>query len=201
MQRLTSRNAPSAIDGTALFEARLAASTTGRTASARTAFAHANAALASWVEGGEGLDRGLLCALNGVVRGLGAPSTLRRDSTTLDGYACPGPAAIAPLLEAMHSAVDERSRTVHVIAGAGLVYQWLATVHPFDDGNGRTARLAVDLVLARAGLPPACIDGSGAAHVAVRPENAVHVTPRFAVEVILRGLERTEELLWPRVGA
>src|SRR4051794_7232419 len=37
----------------------------------------------------------------------------------------------------------------------------LVGVHPFNDGNGRTARLLMNLVLARAGYPP----------VAIRPED------------------------------
>ena len=32
---------------------------------------------------------------------------------------------------------------------AGLAHLWFATVHPFDDGNGRIARAVADMALAR----------------------------------------------------
>ena len=37
---------------------------------------------------------------------------------------------------------------------AGRVYISIATVHPFDDGNGRTARLAADWILLQHGWLP-----------------------------------------------
>lgn len=37
---------------------------------------------------------------------------------------------------------------------ATVVHAWLAHVHPFDDGNGRTARVIANLELARHGYPP-----------------------------------------------
>lgn len=40
---------------------------------------------------------------------------------------------------------------------AGLAHHQLVAIHPFIDGNGRTARLIMNLVLLRAGYPPAII--------------------------------------------
>lgn len=37
---------------------------------------------------------------------------------------------------------------------ATVVHAWLAHIHPFDDGNGRTARVLANLELARHGYPP-----------------------------------------------
>jgi Fic family protein len=36
-------------------------------------------------------------------------------------------------------------------------HAWLVAIHPFADGNGRTARLLMNLVLLRAGYPPVVI--------------------------------------------
>ncbi len=43
------------------------------------------------------------------------------------------------------------------VALAALAHHRLAAIHPFIDGNGRTARLIMNLVLLRAGYPPAVI--------------------------------------------
>lgn len=44
---------------------------------------------------------------------------------------------------------------------AATVHAWLAHVHPFDDGNGRVARLLANIVVGSAGLPPLIIRVSG----------------------------------------
>ena len=42
----------------------------------------------------------------------------------------------------------------HPVAEAARVHHGIAAVHPFSDGNGRTARLAMNLTLLRGGFPP-----------------------------------------------
>ena len=46
---------------------------------------------------------------------------------------------------------------METVALAALAHHKLAAIHPFIDGNGRTARLIMNLVLMRAGYPPAII--------------------------------------------
>jgi hypothetical protein len=188
------RPPPETVNGAAFAEARLAASSSGASAEARIAFGRANALVAEWVSAGSPLD---LAALNAAVEGR-APA-FRRTPTTLDGFACPSPDAIPQLLAPMAAAVVARSEDVHPIAGAGLLYQWLISVHPFEDGNGRTARLAVDHHLGLAGLPPACIRPTVADFVAIRPWDPPRTRERtdHASFVVLRGLEETARLLWP----
>lgn len=43
------------------------------------------------------------------------------------------------------------------VAGAAQFHERLVSIHPFVDGNGRTARLAANLLLMAAGYPPAVI--------------------------------------------
>jgi len=46
---------------------------------------------------------------------------------------------------------------VHPVAFAGEAHYRLVTIHPFVDGNGRTARLLMNLLLLMYGYPPAII--------------------------------------------
>ncbi|MDD9334999.1 MAG: Fic family protein [Rickettsiaceae bacterium] len=49
------------------------------------------------------------------------------------------------------------SKDMHPAALAGEAHYRLVTIHPFLDGNGRTARLLMNLILIMAGYPPAII--------------------------------------------
>lgn len=46
---------------------------------------------------------------------------------------------------------------LHPVELAALAHWKLVYIHPFYDGNGRTARLVMNLLLMRAGFPPAII--------------------------------------------
>ena len=45
----------------------------------------------------------------------------------------------------------------HPLVQATVAHAWLTHVHPFEDGNGRMARLVMNMLLARAGYPPIII--------------------------------------------
>lgn len=44
-------------------------------------------------------------------------------------------------------------KKLHPVELASIVHHKLVNIHPFDDGNGRTARLVMNLLLMRAGYP------------------------------------------------
>lgn len=52
---------------------------------------------------------------------------------------------------------NENSSKMHPVELAARIHADLIKVHPFIDGNGRTARLLMNLELIRAGFPPAVI--------------------------------------------
>ena len=51
----------------------------------------------------------------------------------------------------------EQEDALEPVTAAALAHHMLVAIHPFIDGNGRTARLVMNLVLMRAGYPPAII--------------------------------------------
>lgn len=53
--------------------------------------------------------------------------------------------------------LQEQENVMPSVALAAVAHHRLVAIHPFIDGNGRTARLMMNLVLLRAGYPPAII--------------------------------------------
>ncbi len=54
--------------------------------------------------------------------------------------------------------LEYQQNELHPAALAALAHHKLVAIHPFIDGNGRTSRLVMNLLLLRAGYPPAVID-------------------------------------------
>jgi Fic family protein len=74
---------------------------------------------------------------------------------------------------------------------AFTAHRRLVEIHPFNDGNGRTARLLMNLVLIRGGYPP----------VAVRPEDRPAYTRALQDAQAGRGAVGFEQLLYERLDA
>lgn len=53
--------------------------------------------------------------------------------------------------------VNEDSSTLHTVVKAAVFHHRFVWIHPFFDGNGRTVRLIYNLLLMKAGFPPAII--------------------------------------------
>lgn len=72
------------------------------------------------------------------------------------------PPAAKELPEHMEQLVDwlnsEEALALHPIEFAALAHYRLVAIHPFYDGNGRTSRLLMNLILMQAGFPPVSIE-------------------------------------------
>lgn len=74
---------------------------------------------------------------------------------------------------------------------AFTAHRRLVDVHPFNDGNGRTARLLMNLVLIRGGYPP----------IAVRPEDRTGYIRALQQARAGLGSESFDQLLYERLDA
>jgi len=68
----------------------------------------------------------------------------------------PNPRKVPELME-VFVAWMQHEEAFHPVALAAEAHYRLVTIHPFVDGNGRTARLLMNLLLMMAGYPPAII--------------------------------------------
>lgn len=74
---------------------------------------------------------------------------------------------------------------------AFVAHRRLVDIHPFNDGNGRTARLLMNLVLIRGGYPP----------VAVRPEDRLDYVRSLQQAQAGHGTRSFSEALYRRLDA
>lgn len=88
------------------------------------------------------------------------PGELRTHSVTVGPYRAPDARNCADLLASLCSWLNGDSfqdqgpmRIPLAVIKAALVHLYLAWIHPFGDGNGRTARLCEYLVLVTSGVP------------------------------------------------
>jgi len=71
----------------------------------------------------------------------------------------PQPWAVPVQMEQCFAWYDAEGPKTHPVVLAAEMHERIATIHPFIDGNGRTARLAMNLILLCAGYPIAIIPG------------------------------------------
>lgn len=68
----------------------------------------------------------------------------------------PNPKKIQTLMDGFFSWL-ENEKKMHAVELAAEAHYRLVTIHPFTDGNGRTARLLMNMILMMKGYPPAII--------------------------------------------
>jgi Fic family protein len=103
-------------------------------------------------------------------------------------HAFPSPAEIPALMGDFAAWLGTAPGTPDTAFAA---HRRLVDIHPFNDGNGRTARLLMNLILIRAGYPP----------VAVRPEDRLDYILGLQQAQADRGTESFNHLLYRRLDA
>lgn len=100
----------------------------------------------------------------------------------------PSPAKVPPLIGHFAKWLGAAPATPET---AFTAHRRLVEIHPFNDGNGRAARLLMNLVLLRGGYPP----------VAVRPQDRPAYIDALQHAQAGRGSEPFEKLLYERLDA
>jgi len=108
--------------------------------------------------------------------------------TEMGRHSFPSPAAVQALMGDFARWLGPAPNTPDA---AFTAHRRLEDIHPFNDGNGRTARLLMNLILIRGGYPP----------ITVRPEDRLEYIQSLQEEQAGRGAERFNALLYRRLDA
>ncbi|RIV25025.1 Fic family protein [Fibrisoma montanum] len=77
----------------------------------------------------------------------------------------PQPYLVARQMEDLFHWYENETKSLHPVVLAAELHERLVTIHPFIDGNGRTARLIMNLILLRHGFPLAILKGDADARI------------------------------------
>jgi len=85
------------------------------------------------------------------------PNHVRTSTGAVHYYATPAetPAKMGELIAWYRRELD--ASALHPLILAATFHYQFVTIHPFDDGNGRMARLLMNLILMQAGFPPVIV--------------------------------------------
>ncbi|XP_033638353.1 protein adenylyltransferase FICD-like [Asterias rubens] len=83
---------------------------------------------------------------------------IRTTQVFVGSHIPPAPTEVEELLqEFIEWLTSEKTNEMHPVEFAALAHYKFVYIHPFLDGNGRTSRLLMNLILMRAGYPPIII--------------------------------------------
>lgn len=68
-------------------------------------------------------------------------------------HVCPNPIKIPQLMGEFFAYYEANKNTLHPVVLSANMHEKLVSIHPFIDGNGRTARLIMNLILLKHGYP------------------------------------------------
>jgi Fic family protein len=113
----------------------------------------------------------------------------------------PNPRKVPDLMAEFCGWLRARS-ALHPVAFAAEAHYRLVSIHPFIDGNGRTARLLMNLMLLRCGYPPAIIRPRDRVAYLGGLETAQLGGPKAAYETLVaRAVERSLDIYLDAAGS
>ena len=109
----------------------------------------------------------------------------------------PQPWQVPMLMEECLRQYAVEKTTLHPVEVAARMHERIATIHPFVDGNGRTARLVMNCLLLQQGYPVANIGGDAETRLAyyqalemANIEGDIQPFLRFIAEIVLASSRR-----------
>lgn len=118
------------------------------------------------------------------------PNSVRLATGELFEYASPmeTPALMAELVSWYNKQIEKADS--HPLLPAALLHYRFVRIHPFDDGNGRVARLLMNYALMRSGLPPVIIKSADKTNYL----RALHAADAGDMDSFVRYIG--EQLIW-----
>lgn len=118
----------------------------------------------------------------------------RKTQVYVSDHVPPSPEEVEKHMEEFNSWLLSREPEIlHPIEFAALAHYKLVFIHPFTDGNGRTARLLMNSVLMRAGFPPVIIRFQDRYEYYEHLNHANHGDVRPFIRFVARCTQRTIE--------
>lgn len=109
----------------------------------------------------------------------------------------PQPWQVPVLMEECLRQYAAEKATLHAVEVAARMHERIATIHPFVDGNGRTARLVMNCLLLQQGYPVANIGGDAETRLTyyqaletANIEGDIQPFLRFIAEIVLASSRR-----------
>jgi Fic family protein len=70
---------------------------------------------------------------------------------------CVEPLHVASEMDMLFSCINENLHELHPVIFSAVSHLNMVRIHPFDGGNGRGARILMNIILIRKGFPPAIV--------------------------------------------
>ena len=120
--------------------------------------------LGDWVKGSTPFNEYLLLQLHGLIlRGIDRANAGRYRNVevriTGSSHVPPQPYLVPKMMEDYFLFFQSQGAALHPVILAAEMHERLVSIHPFIDGNGRTARLVMNLILLSHGYPLVILKG------------------------------------------